>query len=52
MKDSDPDSPDSRYVIGTAPVNRRTVDPLQLEQQTPAPAHLVERVRQLRQRHE
>ena len=52
MKDSDPDRPDSRYVIGTAPVNRRTVDPHWLEQQTPAPAHLVERARQLRQRHE
>ena len=52
MKDSDPDGPDSGYVIGTAPVNRRTVDPHWLEQQTPEPAHLVERVRQLRQRHE
>lgn len=51
MKDSDPDSPDSRYVVGTAPVNRRTADPQWLEQR-PEPAHLVERVRQLRQRHE
>lgn len=51
MKDSDPDTPDSRYVVGTAPVNRRTIDP-HLLQQAPESPELVERARQLRQRHE
>ena len=51
MNDSDPDSPDNRYVVGTAPVNRRTADPRLLEQ-APEPPLLAERARQLRQRHE
>lgn len=51
VNDSDPDSPDNRYVVGAAPVNRRTADPRLLEQAPESPL-LAERARQLRQRHE
>jgi hypothetical protein len=40
-----------RYVVGHTPVNRRTADPQWLKE-APEPPHLLERARQLRQRHE
>lgn len=50
MKDSDFNNPDSRYVVGIEPVNRRTADP-QLRAPPPDPAQLMVRARQLHQKH-
>lgn len=47
----DNDDRNARYVVGLSPVNRRTADPQRLLNE-PEPAHVLERARQLRRRHE